>query len=79
MRLPVSPVPMLGLPLRFEKWFYSFSPMRQLGGHLLRFAETVARLRGALKRRRFLGGTKKRVRQKVAGAFVSPCWTVAVR
>jgi glycosyltransferase involved in cell wall biosynthesis/peptidoglycan/xylan/chitin deacetylase (PgdA/CDA1 family) len=48
VRLPVSPVPMLGLPLRFEKWFYSFSPMRQLGGHLLRFAETVARLRGAL-------------------------------
>lgn len=48
MRSPVSPVPLLALPLRFETWFYRFSPMRKLGGHLLRFAETVARLRSAL-------------------------------
>ena len=48
MRLPVSPVPLLALPLRLEKWFYRFSPLRRLGGRLLRFSETVARLRSAL-------------------------------
>ena len=48
LRLPVSPVPLLALPLRLEKWFYSFSPMRRVGAHLLLFAETVARLRGAV-------------------------------
>jgi peptidoglycan/xylan/chitin deacetylase (PgdA/CDA1 family)/glycosyltransferase involved in cell wall biosynthesis len=48
MRLPISPVPLLALPLHLEKWFYRFSPMRRLGGHLLRSAETVARLRSAL-------------------------------
>lgn len=49
MRLPVSPVPLLAVPLRFEKWFYRFSFMRELGARLLRATETVARQRGALK------------------------------
>jgi peptidoglycan/xylan/chitin deacetylase (PgdA/CDA1 family)/glycosyltransferase involved in cell wall biosynthesis len=48
MRSPISPVPLLAFPLLLEEWFYRFAPMRRLGGHLLRFAETVARLRSAL-------------------------------
>ncbi len=48
MRFPLSPVPLLAFPLQLEKWFYRVSPLRKLGGHLLRSAETVARLRSAL-------------------------------
>ena len=48
MRMPVSPVPLMALPLTCEKWFYRFRPMRTLGAHLLASAEIVARLRGAL-------------------------------
>jgi peptidoglycan/xylan/chitin deacetylase (PgdA/CDA1 family)/glycosyltransferase involved in cell wall biosynthesis len=48
MRLPVSLVPLLALPLRFEKRFCRFALMRRAGARLLRAAERIARLRSAL-------------------------------
>lgn len=48
MRLPVSPVPFLSLPLRLEKWLCRCSWTRQAGLKLFSFTETVAAWRGAL-------------------------------
>jgi peptidoglycan/xylan/chitin deacetylase (PgdA/CDA1 family)/glycosyltransferase involved in cell wall biosynthesis len=48
MRLPVSPVPLLALPLGLEKWFHRLPPFRYAGEKLLGVAEAVARLRSAL-------------------------------
>ncbi len=48
IRLPVSLVPLLALPLRFEKRFCRFSCMRRFGVHWFRSVNGIARLRGAL-------------------------------
>ncbi len=56
-RLPISPAPLLALPLRFEKWFCRFAPLRQLGVYLLHSAATVARLCSALS----VAGSRKRL------------------
>jgi glycosyltransferase involved in cell wall biosynthesis/peptidoglycan/xylan/chitin deacetylase (PgdA/CDA1 family) len=47
MAVPVSPAPLLAFPLRFEKWFYRFTPLRRAGLRLLQVAERVIRLRGS--------------------------------
>jgi GT2 family glycosyltransferase len=49
MQTPISPVPLLAFPLRFERWFYRFAPMRRLGLRLLHTAERLTRLRSAVK------------------------------
>lgn len=45
--MPVSAVPLLAAPLRFENWFYRFVPMRRAGLRLLHIAERTTRLRSA--------------------------------
>jgi peptidoglycan/xylan/chitin deacetylase (PgdA/CDA1 family)/glycosyltransferase involved in cell wall biosynthesis len=45
IQLPVSPAPLLAFPLRFEKWFCRFVPLRHLGMRLLYSADRVALLR----------------------------------
>ncbi|MGA9427849.1 MAG: glycosyltransferase, partial [Terracidiphilus sp.] len=44
---PVSPVPLIAFPLRFEKWMYPLAPLRRAGVHLLNLAERLTRLRSA--------------------------------
>lgn len=44
---PVSPVPLISFPLRFEKWMYPFAPLRIFGVRLLRLSERLTRLRSA--------------------------------
>ncbi len=48
MRFPVSPVPLLALPLLQEKRFYRFPIFRKAGARLFGIAERVMRLRSAL-------------------------------
>lgn len=48
MRFPLSPVPLLALPLGLERWFCRWSSLRQAGLKLFSFAEPVAAWRGAL-------------------------------
>lgn len=48
MRFPISPVPLLYLPLRLEKWFYEWTAVRELFVHLFRAAVRITWLRGAL-------------------------------
>lgn len=48
LAMPVSPMPLLSFPLRFEKWFCRYAPMRRAGLRLLQLAERTARLRSAL-------------------------------
>jgi glycosyltransferase involved in cell wall biosynthesis/peptidoglycan/xylan/chitin deacetylase (PgdA/CDA1 family) len=49
MRAPVSPAPLMTVPLRFEKQLYRFAPMRKAGIHVLRYASRIMRLRGTLR------------------------------
>jgi glycosyltransferase involved in cell wall biosynthesis/peptidoglycan/xylan/chitin deacetylase (PgdA/CDA1 family) len=49
MRAPVSPVSLMAFPLRLEKQFYRFAPMREAGVRLLGYASVITRLRGALR------------------------------
>lgn len=49
MRSPISPVPLLYLPLRFEKLIYGFTRLRSLFVYLFSRAERINRLRGALR------------------------------
>jgi GT2 family glycosyltransferase/peptidoglycan/xylan/chitin deacetylase (PgdA/CDA1 family) len=46
--LPISPVPLMSLPLRMEKSFYRFGPFRKLALRFLNWIGTVAHLEGAL-------------------------------
>jgi peptidoglycan/xylan/chitin deacetylase (PgdA/CDA1 family) len=48
MRSPVSLVPLLFPPLRFENWIYRWTPLRRLFVHFFSVAERITRLRGAL-------------------------------
>lgn len=48
MRFPLSPVPLLSFPLRLEKWFYEYVPLRNAGVELFRIAERITRLRSSL-------------------------------
>lgn len=48
MRFPLSPVPLLSLPLRLEKWFCRWPSMWSAGLRLFFYVETVAAWRGAL-------------------------------
>ena len=45
---PLSLVPLIFPPLRFEKWIYRWTPLRRLFVHFFRIAERITRLRGAL-------------------------------
>jgi peptidoglycan/xylan/chitin deacetylase (PgdA/CDA1 family) len=47
MRLPVSPLPLIEFPLRFEKWMYPFAPLRRIGVSLLNLAGRLTRMRSA--------------------------------
>jgi len=49
VRAPVSPAPLMTVPLRFEKQLYRFAPMRKAGIHVLGYASRIMRLRGALR------------------------------
>ncbi|HEY1803097.1 MAG TPA: glycosyltransferase [Terracidiphilus sp.] len=49
LELPISPMPLLSFPLRFETWFYRYAPMRRAGLRLLQIAERTVRLRSALR------------------------------
>jgi GT2 family glycosyltransferase/peptidoglycan/xylan/chitin deacetylase (PgdA/CDA1 family) len=46
--LPISPVPLMSLPLRMERSFYRFGPFRNLALRILNWTGTVAHLEGAL-------------------------------
>ena len=49
MRLPVSPAPLLALPLRLEKSFFDIVPLRNAGVRIFRVAERIQRLRSGYK------------------------------
>lgn len=49
MRFPLSPVPLLALPLRLEKYFFDITPLRKAGERVFRVAERIQRLRSGLK------------------------------
>ena len=48
-RSPISPVPLLALPLNLEKSFYRFPRLRNSAAHVLRIAEGITRLRNAVR------------------------------
>jgi peptidoglycan/xylan/chitin deacetylase (PgdA/CDA1 family)/GT2 family glycosyltransferase len=49
VRVPISPVPLLALPLRLEKLFYKFASLRNAAVHLLSSLERITRLRSAVR------------------------------
>jgi peptidoglycan/xylan/chitin deacetylase (PgdA/CDA1 family)/GT2 family glycosyltransferase len=49
MRSPISPVPLLSLPLRMEESFYSLPALRSAAVCVFRIAEKTARLRSSLR------------------------------
>jgi glycosyltransferase involved in cell wall biosynthesis/peptidoglycan/xylan/chitin deacetylase (PgdA/CDA1 family) len=46
---PISPVPLMTVPLRFERKLYSFAPARKAGVRLLGYATVITRQRAARK------------------------------
>lgn len=49
MRSPLSPVPLMALPLRLEKQFFDIVPLRNLAEQVFHAAERIQRLRSGLK------------------------------
>jgi glycosyltransferase involved in cell wall biosynthesis len=46
--LPISLATLVSFPLRFERWFYRSTPLRDIGVRLMRVAESITQLRSAL-------------------------------
>jgi glycosyltransferase involved in cell wall biosynthesis/peptidoglycan/xylan/chitin deacetylase (PgdA/CDA1 family) len=49
MRFPLSPVPLMAIPLRLERFFFGNSLLRTLGERIFHFAERIQRLRSELR------------------------------
>ena len=49
MRFPLSPVPLMAMPLRLERFFFDITPLRNLGERIFQVAERIQRLRSGLK------------------------------
>jgi glycosyltransferase involved in cell wall biosynthesis/peptidoglycan/xylan/chitin deacetylase (PgdA/CDA1 family) len=49
VRFPLSPLPLLAFPLRFEKWLMRFGPIQKLMVRSMAISERMMRLRSGLK------------------------------
>jgi peptidoglycan/xylan/chitin deacetylase (PgdA/CDA1 family)/glycosyltransferase involved in cell wall biosynthesis len=49
MRFPLSPVPLMAISLRLERFFFNSVPLRKIGERIFQAAERIQRLRSGLK------------------------------